>query len=415
MDSTIIQEIRRIVETYPRNFSKKLTQGQRDYIEDNVDQKVKDYKFAMKVYWVLHDIHEFPKCENPDCPNRITKPILSIPQGYFEFPDRYRFCSIKCRCNSDKHWKETHSGPQKAETVQRRIATNNEKYGGNAPACSKEVVKKMMDTKEERYGDSGYNNHEQAVNTLNDRYDVDNPSQVKEFQLKKEETCLKNHGKRYMICDAEYMKKVFNDKFGVDNPMKVKKIFDKARRTCKETYDADYYFQSNEYKAKLHEINKYAHRKWILCWNDDKSNKIFRRGQVEQSELDKWEHVMEFDSRPEIAIFVFCKIENEMDVEYHPTISFAYESNGVRCVYCPDFLINGKFYEFKGEQFFKIDETTGQEVMRVPWRGKKTEEEYRRSCEREEAKHQCMLANNVIILREKDIKNLTLQTFGIGV
>ena len=127
MANTIIQEIKHIVEKFPRNFSQKLTKEQRDYIENNVDPKVKDYKFSMKVYWVLHDIHEFPKCENPDCPNRITKSIISIPQGYFELPNRYRYCSIECRCAHDENWKKAHSGPQKPETVQRRLATNNKK------------------------------------------------------------------------------------------------------------------------------------------------------------------------------------------------------------------------------------------------------------------------------------------------
>ena len=206
MANEIIQEIKHIVEKFPRNFSKKLTKEQRDYIENNVDPKVKDYKFSMKVYWVLHDIHEFPKCENPDCPNRITKPIISIPQGYFELPNKYRYCSIKCRCAHDETWKKAHSGPQKPETVQKRLATNNKLYGGNSPFCSSKVVDKMKRTKEERYGDSGFNNHKQAVKTCQEKYNVDNPSQVKEFQLKKEETCLKNHGVKSFLYDVDWRK-----------------------------------------------------------------------------------------------------------------------------------------------------------------------------------------------------------------
>ena len=176
MANEIIHEIKLLLEAYPRNFSQKLTKEQRDYIENNVDPKVKDYKFSMKVYWVLHDIHEFPKCENPDCPNRITKPIISIPQGYFEFPNRYRYCSIECRCAHDENWKKSHSGPQKPETIQKRLATNNKKYGGNSPFCSSKVIDKMKSTKEKRYGDSGYNNREQAVKTCEEKYGVANVS-----------------------------------------------------------------------------------------------------------------------------------------------------------------------------------------------------------------------------------------------
>ena len=38
-------------------------------------------------------------------------------------------------------------------------------------------------------------------------------------------------------------------------------------------------------------------------------------------------------------------------------------------------------------------------------------EEYNWGCGKEEAKHQCMLSNNVIILRGKDIDNLSIEMF----
>ena len=40
-----------------------------------------------------------------------------------------------------------------------------------------------------------------------------------------------------------------------------------------------------------------------------------------------------------------------------------------------------------------------------------TDEFYNWKCGLYEAKHQCMLANNVIILREQDIKNLSVDMF----
>ncbi len=360
----------------------------------------------------MHDIHEFPRCET--CDKSLTRPIISIPQGYYENTGRYRFCSVQCACASEG-WIKKHSVPTRPETIQKRKETNNKKYGGNGPSCSREVVEKMRATKEARYGDPGYTNHEQAVKTLNERYNVDNPSQVKEFQLKKEATCLKNHGSRYVLCDGEYMKQAFTDKLGVDNPMKVKEIFEKARQTCRDTYNSDYYVQSDEYKARIHEISSKAHKKWLLCWNDDKTRAIFKRGEVSQEELDKWEHVMEFDSRDEISVFAFCKIDHEMNVVYHPRFVYPYVFRGTDYTYCPDFEINGRHYEVKGEQFFRINESTEQEEMFIPWKGKRTDEEYEYECDKENAKYQCMIANNVIILREKDIKNLTLQTFGVGV
>ena len=148
---------------------------------------------------------------------------------------------------------------------------------------------------------------------------------------------------------------------------------------------------------------------------DDKHYSISRRlGKIEDM-AKGWDHHLQFDSRYEVMVYVFCNIEHDLGIIYQPQIIFKYEYDGKKYDYHPDFMLNGKLYEVKGGQFFKVDENTGKEVMRIPWRRNKTEEEYRWHCEKEEAKHQCMLANNVIILRERDIKNLSLQTFGVGV
>lgn len=347
--------------------------------------------------------HEFPICENDGKP--ITKPIISIPQGYFELPEKYRYCCGKCRCK-DKHWIDAHSKPQRKETIEKRLSTNNKKYGGNAPACSKSVVDKMKSTKKERYGDSGFTNHEKAVKTCEERYGVVNVSQLQEVKDKKEKTCLKHHGIKNILCDGEYMKQVFMNEFGVDNPMKVESIKNRAVNTARENRNTD--------KWKENHLNghKKSRRKWILMWNDSGEHNIVKQGTTNESELNKWEHNLQFDSKPEIKIFLFCKVNNNMDVEYQPNITFNYIVDDNVFIYMPDFKINGKLYEFKGEQFFRINESTGKEEMYMPWRSKNiSDEEYIFNCRREESKHQCMLNHGVIILRENDIKNISVELF----
>ena len=92
-----------------------------------------------------------------------------------------------------------------------------------------------------------------------------------------------------------------------------------------------------------------------------------------------------------------------------------YEYDGVTHYYHPDFLVNGRIHEVKGDNFFKINESTGREEMYLTWQGDLSGEEYEWRCGLLKAKYQCMLANNVVILRSKDIKNISLSTFGIGV
>ena len=80
--------------------------------------------------------------------------------------------------------------------------------------------------------------------------------------------------------------------------------------------------------------------------------------------------------------------------------------------YHPDFLINGKVYEIKGDHFFKYNESSGQEKMFCPYRNPKwSDEQYAWVCGKFEAKHQCMIKNNVRIMRDADIKNLCVEMF----
>ena len=150
-----------------------------------------------------------------------------------------------------------------------------------------------------------------------------------------------------------------------------------SKQTCINRYGVEYYSQSFEYhKNKRH---KYHSEKYPG---------------------------LTLDSTWEVKVYEFCR-DNKLDVEYSPPISFEYEYDGRTWTYHPDFLINGKVYEVKGDQFFRINESTCQEEMYCPycyddW----SDEYYNWVCGKYEAKHQCMLKNNVIILHESDIKNL---------
>lgn len=66
--------------------------------------------------------------------------------------------------------------------------------------------------------------------------------------------------------------------------------------------------------------------------------------------------------------------------------------DGKKHIYHPDFLINNQLYEVKGGHFFDGDKMINP---------------YDRSQDGlYEAKHQCMINNNVIILKENDINKL---------
>ena len=118
-----------------------------------------------------------------------------------------------------------------------------------------------------------------------------------------------------------------------------------------------------------------------------------------------------FDSTWEVKVYEFCR-DNNIPIEYSPRISYSYEYDSRIWTYHPDFLINGKVYEVKGDNFFKIDESTSKEIMINPYRNPEwTDERYGWECGKYETKHQCMLRSNVTILREKDINHLQIELF----
>lgn len=63
-----------------------------------------------------------------------------------------------------------------------------------------------------------------------------------------------------------------------------------------------------------------------------------------------------FDSRPELAFYVWAKDRN-MDVSRNRSLMFGFDFDGRRRVYWPDFLLDGKPVEIKGDQFFRKDGT----------------------------------------------------------
>ena len=213
-----------------------------------------------------------------------------------------------------------------------------------------------------------------------------NECKYKDPERKKniEDTNLKTIGVKNQFQSAA-VKQRNRDKFkkslGVDNPAKSPIVKRKMQLTCQAKFGHPSYAQSSEYhKNKKH---KFESKKYPG---------------------------LTFDSNWEVKVYEFCK-DNNIPIEYSPTISYEYMYDGQVWTYHPDFLINGKIYEIKGDHFFRIDES-GHEVMINPYRNPDwSDEQYAWICGKFEAKHQCMIANNVTILRGKDIENLNIEMF----
>lgn len=169
------------------------------------------------------------------------------------------------------------------------------------------------------------------------------------------------------------------------------------KATCKSTLGVENASQSEAIKEKKRNTNN-------KHWGVDNFSKsplfsAFHRKRIFHDGLY-------FDSNWEVKVYDYLK-ENHIPFEYSPKISLPYEYDGRTFTYHPDFLVDGIIYEVKGDQFFRINESTGQEEMFNPYRKQEwSDEQYAWVCGKFNAKFQCMIKNNVRILRDADIKNL---------
>lgn len=109
-----------------------------------------------------------------------------------------------------------------------------------------------------------------------------------------------------------------------------------------------------------------------------------------------------FDSKDEIYLYNFMHA-TDMLVIAHPNHKLNYVHDNIEHTYEPDFLINGKLYEVKGLHFFK--DKNPSETMINPF--DRTQDALY------EAKHQCMIENDVRILTDTTLFGLIKEFYNI--
>lgn len=215
-------------------------------------------------------------------------------------------------------------------------------------------------SKKLKYDDENYNNREKANETMikkygchssktaevkakqketnNLRYGGNSPISNKDVRKQAEQTKIKKYGNKNNI---EKAKETWLTVYGVDNPMKNKEIIQKALETK--------HFISLKKRGLIY-------------------NEIY------------------FDSSWELAYYIWLK-DNNIKFTYQPKISFSYKDiNGIDRQIFPDFLVEDKLIEIKGNQFFnKNDEPYDLYKKSFWWE-----------------KYSCLIKNNIYIMREKE-------------
>ena len=125
--------------------------------------------------------------------------------------------------------------------------------------CSKQCsskdpnrIKKIKQTKKEKYGDENYVNREQAAKTCKERYGVDNASKSSLIKQKisiANKKCAKQAlEKRKQTKKEKYKDENYNNKL-------------KGKQTCKERYGVEHYSQTEECKNKVKQKNNIKYNK----------------------------------------------------------------------------------------------------------------------------------------------------------
>lgn len=249
---------------------------------------------------------------------------------------------------------------------EKRKLYNLAHYGGKAPVASKNVKEKCKRTCLAKYDvDCVFQNATVKTKIKQTKADCDwtaISAKCKETKQqnygdahynnreKAENTKLEKYGDAHYV-NPDKAKETRLLKYGVDHHLKLDEYKEKMKQTCLEKYGVEHVLQNHEFFCKSKQKYEYDGLK--------------------------------FDSKPEIELYKKLK-ETNVDFEYQPDVCFEYEYAGKTHKYFPDFRIGNEYVELKGAHFFENGK------MMNPWD--------RTMDALFEAKHQCMIANNIKII-----------------
>ena len=211
----------------------------RKWINDSIPiLNNKQYTFQTKIYWILNNYTDFPKCKQ--CGKIFNyNNVISISKGYI------KFCSYHCAVNSSK-------------TKEKTKQTCLKKYGTISPGQNEEIKQKSKQTCLKKYGtEYSFQSsvvREKTKNTCLKKYGVDSASKSSIIQDKIQATKTTRYGDNqpWHSQQAYTMRKSnWFEKYGVDHPMKNEEIKKKWKTTNKERYGANSIFELSNWQYDL--------------------------------------------------------------------------------------------------------------------------------------------------------------------
>lgn len=398
-----IKEILDGIKRSPKGFLQSTIKKQEksyliDFINSCSPQCISNFSISTKINWILNNRIDFPQCKI--CGKSFNRKNVSALGNY------PTYCSVKCEKNDKDNIIKC------KETFERNYPTKNDKdkiKEKSRKTCLERYgsetyrnPEKNKSTKLEKYGNPNYNNTEKIKNTCLERYGVDNPFKSAHIISKIKNTKLEKYGDENYV-NVEKTKKTCLEKFGTTSPLSNKECREKGKKTCLEKFGS-YHFMKTEKgvsKMKNTKLKRYKDENFN---NVEKAKKtcLEKYGVEHPSQLkeirDKCRskylfNGQYFDSSWELAYYIWLS-DNNYEFIYHPDIFFEYETvkdnKIVLHKYFPDFLVENKLIEIKGDDQLKngtmIDKLNSNKNYIA------------------KAKYECMLKHNIIIFNSKEIK-----------
>lgn len=290
----------------------------------------------------------------------------------------------------------------KYNRIERRKQARIQQYG-SLKAYQDMINQKIKATRIEKYGDLAESYRlaqEQAKKTNLDKYGCEYTFQAEQVKDKIKTTISMR----------------YNNGIPIENISQVREVRHRIKQTNLERYGSEEYLASQDAKIKTkkrsmekyntenpnmadvvkqHKVNSVLTKYGVTNVNKlpEVREKIY---QTCLSRYGKYWNVYKycydnqcFDSSWKLIYYIWLK-HNNIQFTYHPKIAFAYElENGSVGKYEPDFEIDGTFYEIKGDHFFNDK----GELLNPYKKGKPL-------CLN---KQKCMMANNVVVLKSKEL------------
>lgn len=295
------------------------------FILNNIPEKLKDgnYNLQTIIYWIIHDLTDFPLCNNSKCPHGRNafknKNVVNVYVGY------RKSCCRKCATEAE-------------ETQEKIHKTCMEKYNNLTFLGSDYGIRKIKQIKLERYGDENYNNPEKLLHTLHEKYgnSVNSSFQIPESIEKSKQTKLERYGNDHYV-NVQKAKQTNLQRYGHESFSQTSEYLEKTKQTCLKHYGVEYSFQSENNKEKSKQTRKKKYGDSLGYSEANlKSWKLNKRQRLEKQNETKRRNNSFNKSKPEEEAYILLK-------EYYPDIIRQYSSEEYP-FYCDFFIPNKKLY-----------------------------------------------------------------------